>query len=301
MPWHGRPLRCPPGQNAAWRLAGGRPWVAPHPPAAPMFAIQPTGRLLAEGGGLGDRSQTPEEGISGVTQPLGSRVDLTGFSLGFDGISHPVKQLTPGAKNPNFPPKSTHTSNLTLTAPLEMAHNHPPNPYFQQLSKVPSVSNWKCLVCGRKGMEDYGPHSHSAKHLEAVARYNARQAAENMMMPGLQEPDPPGAISPAPVQDNIFDEITSRSDTPERAPSPFTALHTLAMAEERQISDSDDSDGEVDLQKLAEAFRVMEEDMWGEEGDEAIDAAALEADLRTSTMPVEEASQWYPFKKKEGY
>jgi hypothetical protein len=71
----------------------------------------------------------------------------------------------------------------------------------------------------------------------------------------------------------------------------------MALLAEREDTESDVSDLDIDFNKLAEAIKAMEHDGWGEDEDEAADAAALEADLRHS-IP-QDSNDWYPFKKKE--
>ncbi|EGG07812.1 uncharacterized protein MELLADRAFT_85416 [Melampsora larici-populina 98AG31] len=175
----------------------------------------------------------------------------------------------------------------------------PPDRYFQLISTVASDPQWKCLVCGRQ-MRTYGQHSKSKAHADAVARYEARVAAENVRVPGLQEDFGDPCISSVTDQEDIFlgedHDLMDANDPPDISPpSPLSFLRALQLAEENQPSDSEHSDLELDFYKLAEAVNAMNEGM--EYDDEEADEAALESDLRTTQ--VQDAAEWYPFKKKE--
>ncbi|EGF97403.1 uncharacterized protein MELLADRAFT_85585 [Melampsora larici-populina 98AG31] len=146
-------------------------------------------------------------------------------------------------------------------------------------------------------MGNYGPHLASRPHLDAVARYEARQAAEQQMI-GLDEvPDEPLVITTPTPQEDIFDNNGRSSDPPdERPPSPLSYLRLLEVAEANLPSDSETSDLEIDVQKLLEAVKAMDDDDWGPANDE-MDDALLEEDLRG--VKQQEVAEWYPFKKKE--
>ncbi|EGF99930.1 uncharacterized protein MELLADRAFT_93983 [Melampsora larici-populina 98AG31] len=174
----------------------------------------------------------------------------------------------------------------------------PPDQYFESIPSVPSNPQWKCLVCKRQ-MGTYGAHSRSKAHLEAVARYEARLAAENQMIPGLNDNHQQSRnTTPSPPhQEDVFGDDEAVFDTEIRPPSPpLSYLRAFEFAQENKSSDSEDSDREIDLHKLAEAIAAMEDADMGPH-DEAADEAALEADLRSGQLP--DSSEWYPFKKKE--
>ncbi|EGG12018.1 uncharacterized protein MELLADRAFT_89207 [Melampsora larici-populina 98AG31] len=147
-------------------------------------------------------------------------------------------------------------------------------------------------------MGSYGPHSRSKNHLDAVVRFLARKAAEQVVIPALDDNHPPSTNrSPSPPQqDDIFGHDAPGSDTPEPPPSPLSCLRAFALAQEKQPGDSEDSDDDLDIHKLAEAIHAMEDDMFGP-NDEAMDEASLEEDLQTGQ--VLDSSEWHPFKKKE--
>ncbi|EGG03247.1 uncharacterized protein MELLADRAFT_90254 [Melampsora larici-populina 98AG31] len=165
------------------------------------------------------------------------------------------------------------------------------------ISTVPSDPQWKCLVCQRQ-MRSYGPHSQTETHLAAVARYEARITAENVMLPGLNDPQNGNPAAPLP-QDDIFndnDELAPPDDLPfARPPSPFSYLQALQMAEENKTSETDDSDLEINIHKLAEAMAAMNEGF--DSDDDEADEVALEHEMHTPQ--VQDAHEWYPFKKKE--
>ncbi|EGG03042.1 uncharacterized protein MELLADRAFT_90509 [Melampsora larici-populina 98AG31] len=175
----------------------------------------------------------------------------------------------------------------------------PPNRYFELINSVASNPKWKCLVCGRQmGEIGIGPHLISAPHLEAVARYEACLAAENAVLPGLNDDPPLSPTVPASQEDMFGDnDPAPDTDTTRRPPSPFSYLRAFQLAQANQPSDSDDSDKEIDVHKVLEAIRAMDDDDdWGPM-DEAADEAILEADMRSGQLL--DSSEWYPFKKKE--
>ncbi|EGG11535.1 uncharacterized protein MELLADRAFT_91108 [Melampsora larici-populina 98AG31] len=169
--------------------------------------------------------------------------------------------------------------------------------YFESLSADPSDPRWKCQLCGRRTMTSYGNHMLSKKHLEAAARFEARQAAAHQPLPGLDPNPPPECPIPATQQEAIFEDappMECLEADAERPPSPLTFLQALEIAAaEDDNPASEDSDLEVDMSKLAGAIMAMAND----KEDDPIDEAGLEAELRTVT--VEESHGWYPFKKKE--
>ncbi|KAH9813779.1 hypothetical protein DFH28DRAFT_1083244 [Melampsora americana] len=165
------------------------------------------------------------------------------------------------------------------------------------MSSVPSEPQWKCLVCHRM-MQAYGPHSKLKSHLDAVERYEARLAAENVMVAGTnQENSALNNLSPTPQAD-ILDSDSDRelSERPEEPPSPLSYLRAFELYAENEDSHSQDSDLEIDVHKLGEAIQAMDGDEWGP-ADEGKDEASLQDDLRTGL--VADCSKWYPFQKKE--
>ncbi|EGG09964.1 uncharacterized protein MELLADRAFT_95194 [Melampsora larici-populina 98AG31] len=144
-------------------------------------------------------------------------------------------------------------------------------------------------------MGTIGAHAKSQPHLDAVARYEASLAAERVI-PGLvDDANRQQEVDPTPLND-LFAEERPRTNTPEseRPLSPLSFLRAFDFAEGNQ--DLDNSDVDIDLDKLTAAIHAMEDDEWGP-GDEAQDEASLEADLRTGVLP--DPSAWHPFKKKE--
>ncbi|EGF98833.1 uncharacterized protein MELLADRAFT_95073 [Melampsora larici-populina 98AG31] len=173
--------------------------------------------------------------------------------------------------------------------------SHPPNPYFELVSTDPSNPQWKCLVCVEH-MGNFGPHSKTKPHLDAVARYEAGLAGENKMISGLNEDETPAINTPTP-QDNLFDKDGPQSNTSDGPPLPPPCFRTFCLAEENQPGNSDTSDmDQINLNKLLEATHAMDANEWGPNEPER-DEALLEADLRNS--PLQDTSGWYPFKKKE--
>ncbi|EGF97556.1 uncharacterized protein MELLADRAFT_84863 [Melampsora larici-populina 98AG31] len=183
----------------------------------------------------------------------------------------------------------------TFLTGLKMAQGlHPPNQYFQLISTVASNTQWKCLVCKRL-MGHYGPHSISEPHLAAAAHYEASIAADIAMIPGLADLEPIRSPSP-PLQEDIFLDDEPQSDPQRRPPSPISYLRAFQLASANQPSEPEDSDQEIDVDKLLQAIHAMDDDDWGP-NDEAEDEAVLEADLRTGNLL--DSSEWFPFKKKE--
>ncbi|KAH9810567.1 hypothetical protein DFH28DRAFT_1131965 [Melampsora americana] len=163
------------------------------------------------------------------------------------------------------------------------------------ISTDPVNPQYECRVCKRQMGGVSVKHLASQKHLEAVARYEAQQAAATQMLPGLNALNSPEPI--ANPQDDLFQEEGPRSESPERPPTPLSSMYALSLAQMAQEDNSDDSDLEIDVQKLTEAIKAMDHEMWGEEEDETANDAALEEDLRSSQLL--DNAAWYPFKKKE--
>ncbi|KAH9810013.1 hypothetical protein DFH28DRAFT_1132572 [Melampsora americana] len=172
-----------------------------------------------------------------------------------------------------------------------MAHR-----YFSLSSTEQNNPRWRCLVCGRKDMVSYEKHRSSQSHQKAVARYEAQEAVLNTPLPALEPQRPPSPIPSAP-HDGLFDDSSSQSPTPEPPPSPLSARRAMEVAHMVLSEESDNSDLDIDIHKIAEAINAMDHGMWEEEADEALDEAALEADLCHLQVP--DLTSWYPFKKKE--
>ncbi|KAH9809978.1 hypothetical protein DFH28DRAFT_1185950 [Melampsora americana] len=170
----------------------------------------------------------------------------------------------------------------------------PLDPYFISLSTDRSNPSWKCLACDRV-MKSFFRHSQTTKHLEMVALFEAHIATQNAILPGLQAGPPPLPIDEDNQLELLGDEESNNdTNSPEQPPSPISYLRALEIAEITQGSDSDNSDLEADVHKIAEAIWAMEQDADAEQ-DEQVDDAALEAHARA----VPETSEWYPFKRKE--
>ncbi|KAH9808377.1 hypothetical protein DFH28DRAFT_1087961 [Melampsora americana] len=175
------------------------------------------------------------------------------------------------------------------------SHHQPANQYLTLISTDPTNPQYHCLVCKRNMGGVSVKHLASQKHLEAVARYEAEHAAAQEILPGLNAANP---LSPTEIpQDPLFNDTDRRSPTPERPLTPLSSIAAFQLAQMAEQDDSEDSDLEIDVHKLTEAIRVMDNEMWGEDGDEMLDEAALEEDMRSSQ--VTDLAEWYPFKKKE--
>ncbi|KAH9813285.1 hypothetical protein DFH28DRAFT_1083695 [Melampsora americana] len=138
-------------------------------------------------------------------------------------------------------------------------------------------------------------HSQTPKHLEMVALFEAHIATQNAILPGLQGGPPLPPIDAAHELALLGDEESHNdTDVQEQPPSPISYLRALDIAELTQPSESEDSDLEADVHKIAEAISAMEQDVDATQ-DDKVDDAALEAHARA----VPETAEWYPFKRKE--
>ncbi|EGF96945.1 uncharacterized protein MELLADRAFT_91362 [Melampsora larici-populina 98AG31] len=142
-------------------------------------------------------------------------------------------------------------------------------------------------------MKSFRRHCQTPQHLEAIVLFEAHIAAQNATLPGLHPGNPPSPVHPINEPVDLIDD-NGPEDLQERPPSPFSYLRALENADNTQANDSEDSDLEADIHKIAEAIWAMEQD-GGAEEDEMVDDGALEAHARA----VPESSEWYPFKRKE--
>ncbi|EGG10649.1 uncharacterized protein MELLADRAFT_93662 [Melampsora larici-populina 98AG31] len=155
--------------------------------------------------------------------------------------------------------------------------------------------------CGKRPMKSYAAHMLTKSHLNKAACFDALNANQNEILPGLANQNPLPNNDPPPLADAFMDteDPAPRSDTPERPPSPLSIVRAIEFlgAEKEQASNPEDSELEINDNTLAEAVRAMGLNVWDEEANEAMDDAALEADLRDAH--IQESNDWYPFRKKE--
>ncbi|KAH9823863.1 hypothetical protein DFH28DRAFT_921384 [Melampsora americana] len=139
----------------------------------------------------------------------------------------------------------------------------------------------------------YSRHVQSAAHTTAVANFIAQQEADEEMLLAIQSANHPA--TPKFQEDIVIQSQASISpiDSPIIPPSPLTFLRTFDLLEKIQ-SNSEESDGEIDIKSLSCALEALAHDQDGDKDD--LDEEPPEEDTLGTR---EESNVWYPFKKKE--
>ncbi|KAH9811554.1 hypothetical protein DFH28DRAFT_1178981 [Melampsora americana] len=169
--------------------------------------------------------------------------------------------------------------------------------FIVEISKTPL--RYQCDVCTQsRTMKSYHSHVASAAHLHAAESFLISQAENRALRQGFETAiEIEGSPTPPDINlNNYFEDNRDHSNQPDRPPSPLTLLRSFISQTDQNGYDSDDSDMRLDFDKLREAFHALDS---GEDDieDEAVYEEALEQEL--AAIKVEEAANWYPFKKKE--
>ncbi|KAH9813949.1 hypothetical protein DFH28DRAFT_1170063 [Melampsora americana] len=176
-------------------------------------------------------------------------------------------------------------ANIPQQAPLN-------DPY---ISIVPNSqpTQYTCSVCNSRSMMTYSQHVQSAAHTTAVANFIAQQEADEEMSLAIQLANHPA--TPKFQEDIVIQSQASISpiDSPIFPPSPLTFLQTFDLLEKIQ-SNSEESDGKIDIKSLSCALEALAHDQDTDEDD--LDEEPPDKNTQGTR---EESNVWYPFKKKE--
>ncbi|EGG11187.1 uncharacterized protein MELLADRAFT_92350 [Melampsora larici-populina 98AG31] len=149
------------------------------------------------------------------------------------------------------------------------------------------------------------PHASSKAHLDAVKEFDNQRAMDHAYRQRFEEPRP---RSPTPPLDHVnrhFDHPGDNPEPPSPPPSPLTLLRRLDLEQDDPFdlgfgaggSDSDGSDDGMSFDRLRVALDGLANELDDEEADDRLDNERLEEEI--AEVHVEDAAEWYPFKKVE--